>query len=477
VIELLRFVLRFDDPRLPESEPVSVEGDRHQFDALHTAVTAYVQDWLKQSPEHFNTMVGAMAPSSPVSSAPEVSRLPNPNSASAHPNPQEIASQDLTAAPSGKIFLQPANTGLAHDLFLGPLETKKGSIIQLTVLQLFDLATALDECAADLVELPAGRRRDLASPPFAWAGIAAILLLVVGVTTAVVAFLNRTNSQKQIATTTAPQSPSSNNSPPPTALQPSPLPTLSATPLPSLSPSEKLPLPPTRTSVPSPSSGKGVPGVNIPQIGTAPPNQLPGLIAPPPPPGNLTAPRQDRSSIFLPDEAPVPKASNAHPRSKNGQRQPTTGYFSTSPAATLPGSNNLPILTPSNPSLGTETPPDAANLRDNTQLPRALTPPDISKGAAFDSIPQVAEARNYFKQRWEPPSGLTQTLEYSLRLDTDGTIQRIIPLGEAARKYVDRSGMPLVGEHFVSPINNGKTPTIRVVLSPDGQVQTFLEST
>jgi hypothetical protein len=67
-------------------------------------------------------------------------------------------------------------------------------------------------------------------------------------------------------------------------------------------------------------------------------------------------------------------------------------------------------------------------------------------------------------------------LEYSLLLDVDGTIQRIEPLGQAARNFVDRSSIPLIGERFVSPIKSGQPAKIRVVLSPDGKVQTFLET-
>jgi hypothetical protein len=70
---------------------------------------------------------------------------------------------------------------------------------------------------------------------------------------------------------------------------------------------------------------------------------------------------------------------------------------------------------------------------------------------------------------------LKQTLEYSLLLDVDGTIQRIEPLGQAARTYIDETGMPLIGERFVSPMNNGQTPRIRLVLAPDGKVQVFRE--
>jgi hypothetical protein len=96
-------------------------------------------------------------------------------------------------------------------------------------------------------------------------------------------------------------------------------------------------------------------------------------------------------------------------------------------------------------------------------------------GTAFDTIPQVAEARQYFQQRWTPPQGLTQTLEYTLVVGANGSIQRTVPLGQAAGDYVDRTGMPLTGEPFVSAIKSGRNPKIRLVLSPDGTVKTFLE--
>jgi len=93
----------------------------------------------------------------------------------------------------------------------------------------------------------------------------------------------------------------------------------------------------------------------------------------------------------------------------------------------------------------------------------------------FDNIPQVAEVRSYFQKRWQPPSGLSQTLEYSLTLNADGSIQRIIPLGKAAGDFIDRTDIPLPGEPFVSAVDGGRNPSIRLVLTPDGKVSTFLE--
>src|SRR6478672_1108304 len=50
LLRKLRFQLSFDDPRLPDAEQVSLRGDRFQLSELCEAVSAYVQDFLNQSP-------------------------------------------------------------------------------------------------------------------------------------------------------------------------------------------------------------------------------------------------------------------------------------------------------------------------------------------------------------------------------------------------------------------------------------------
>jgi hypothetical protein len=93
----------------------------------------------------------------------------------------------------------------------------------------------------------------------------------------------------------------------------------------------------------------------------------------------------------------------------------------------------------------------------------------------FDTT-QIAEAREYLNKRWQPPTGLDQTLEYSLTLGVDGTIERIEPLNPSARQYIDSSGIPEIGKPFVSSNKSGQSLKIRVVLSPDSRVQTFPET-
>jgi hypothetical protein len=118
-----------------------------------------------------------------------------------------------------------------------------------------------------------------------------------------------------------------------------------------------------------------------------------------------------------------------------------------------------------------------ARATDSTQNGTGETAPQVAvnRSTAFDSSPQIAEVRNYFTQNWQPPTELAQTLEYRLVLSQDGTIQRIIPLGEAAERFVDRTSMPLMGDPFVSPLQDTERLQVRLVLSPDGRVQTFAD--
>lgn len=132
------------------------------------------------------------------------------------------------------------------------------------------------------------------------------------------------------------------------------------------------------------------------------------------------------------------------------------------------------------PPLNATTPSDTdaliARLRQGRKPNN--TPTELAANSTndrlFDTL-QVSEAREFLTQRWEPPSGLKQAIQYSLVVGVDGSIERIMPLGKAARDFVDRTGMPLIGEPFVSPSKNGQAVRIRAVFSPDGKVQTFPE--
>ncbi|HAA29421.1 MAG TPA: hypothetical protein DCE56_19135, partial [Cyanobacteria bacterium UBA8553] len=95
------------------------------------------------------------------------------------------------------------------------------------------------------------------------------------------------------------------------------------------------------------------------------------------------------------------------------------------------------------------TPPPCAHQAAN----KVVTPTDKGdQTTQLNNNSPVAEARNYLQQRWNPPSGLTQTLEYRLVLTRDGSIERITPVGQASLEYIDRTNIPLPGERFVSAL-------------------------
>ncbi|OKH39379.1 hypothetical protein NIES2119_06465 [[Phormidium ambiguum] IAM M-71] len=121
--------------------------------------------------------------------------------------------------------------------------------------------------------------------------------------------------------------------------------------------------------------------------------------------------------------------------------------------------------------------PTVATLATDTTRKNSSAANPGNSNSLFDQIPQVAEARQFFEQRWQPPSGLTQEqIEYTLALNADGTIKQITPRGQVAQIYLDRTQMPLTGEPFVSPVDGGRTPEILLILHKNGKVETRLQT-
>jgi hypothetical protein len=463
VLKNLRFKLSLDDPRSPEEQWMTIRGDRTQLDALHEAVEIYVQNVLEQTSVHFNASLLA-ANSYPNATLPAKAAAPdnfyslpkNLAGDNAFPEPpsehgislRSVSEQPLLlhspvsltdAARTHGIYLQPGGL-VSHTLFLGSLATDEtGPSMRLSALQLFDLSVALDEYATDVVVLPSLNRSGWLKSPPSWARVAAVAVLAIGLTTSIAKLLDGSYTNPQVATSTGSQGASSADqqfnqaAPSPTAspgLQPVP-------PLSSTQPLPPLP-PPGSTTVPA---NPGLPTITVPQN------------APPINSGVARAPVEGAGSTVT--------RPNTPPRivAKAGQG---------SAAANAPAELRL------NPEISRAE----SNSRIATSSAEASrsAAADGNNSTAFDTIPQVAEARQYFQQRWQPPEGLSKDLEYSLVLAPNGTIERITPLGLASGDYIDRTGMPLLGEPFVSPVANGRTPKIRVVLTADGRVQAFLES-
>mgnify|MGYP002780859145 CR=1 FL=1 len=407
----LRFKLSFDDPRVPDSNWVTVHGDRTQLQALSDAVTAYVQNFLSQSATYFNRS-----------------------------NPAVATAEPATELNPAGIYLQPKGL-VSHELHLGSLATENsGSIIRLSAVQLADLASALDEYAAEATALPNLERPRWIKTAPAWGTIAAAAVVAIGV------FASMARVFEPAATQTASNSaPSSNDQrlavqPLPTPT-PSPFATLPSSPLPLTSPPPNPAAPTTTPSSPTASnSPQQMPNIRV--------EQQPPVDAPPP---EIQIPVREVPVAALPDQT-QPSESQARSAAPN-------------PAAAEP--------VPPAAIASKDTASPEANQTGRATL-QASPSGTMAARSNVGTIPQVAEAKSFFQSRWQPPKELTQAIEYQLVLAPDGKIQRIIPLGETADRFLDRTPMPVSDEPFVSPIKGGP-PTIRLILSPNGNVQAFLE--
>ncbi len=523
-LKQLSFELHFDDPRLPEEQRLIIRGNHDQLDALCIAVTNYVQELLQKSPEEF--WVISQAKESSIASDASQTQDFNDSSRQTH-----ILDSYSTQIQGAEIHIQPRNR-LTHDLFIGSLATKaSGEVIQLSLLQLFDLATALDEYSADVLALPNLNPEGSSGSLPAWVPIAAVLVLAAGLTPVTWQYANNMRKKPQTAKKPTPASEK-------IALQPSPSPYAPPLPTPSplLTPPDSLlssspPRPPLGSTMPLlgspvPLTAQSSPSANFPTTLRTSPKTNPLTLQKYP---NLTVPKASvpstgSTTLTIPETtAQIPSSKKTAPfglqSSQSLQpnfRQSSTGLISKqSPQSLQPNfrqngtgsisqggtpSNDLPTTNSTSPD-ATKVYPPLATMPDlsssgSTKDPYLQTNPSVSSGNSlvarlrgtrrntnkevatgtlFDTA-QISEARTFLKKRWQPPNQLKQTLEYSLVLGVDGTIEQILPLGKAARDYIDRTGMPLIGERFVSPNKSGQPVRIRAVFGPDGKVQTFPEA-
>ena len=451
VLKHLRFQLNFDDPKLMPDQQVTISGDQSQLEALYEAVSDYVQRLVGSSASAINWEPSLLGDAPPQAHPAEIA-----------PAEINLAHQDIDLGTDLDnnldnhlgIALTPQGL-LSHELRLGSLANdESGPALRLSLLQLFDLANALEAYHTESLSLPVAERSTWISRlPRRWP-TAAAAVLALGATGVMTKFVLDISRPAAIQTASAPTERQVN-----AELNRELFPKLSPPPV---SPSAKLqPLPPPPPTGATPSADAlGLPPIGVTQ---APPpaasksgpalGQLPSPL-----PGQLPAPSSQSQVTMIPSSgvASLPSADLAAP----GQAD----AVATNPPRLVPDANTSEARmapTASRAAAGAAAPSVASSAASGT--------------TAFDTIPQVAEVRSYFQQRWQPPSGLSQPLEYRLLLNADGSLQRIVPLGQFSENYLDRTDMPLLGESFVSAAQNGETPQIRLVLKPDGKVQSFLE--
>ncbi len=490
-----RFNLSFDDPRVSEAEHITVKGDRRELDTLHEVVTTYVQEFLNNSPnlplEMENTGVekNSNIPYSYTKIQEDITEEDTIETADA----KVVNPYSQPPIKNQNIYVQPRDL-LTHDLFLGSLANKEsGKFISLSMLQLFDLAIALDESQNDLQTLPQFQSNGEVKPIPEWLRTAILIIITAGLTAGGIQLYNRYAISRQRQNEIATSDSTSNNNqsiPPQTSPTPIPLPTPTVTPSPLPTPSTNLPTTTIIKPSPIPTPSPLFPRPNPPA--PPPPNNLP------PPDFSRTPQNQGSATTFVIPQAPPLTPPSIPPAAIPNYGVPIQPRYPVQPPPSLqiqPAPNQAPLPNinrrrvqpyldvsriPINVPRAINLPPlqdvDPVALRN---IPTTVEPSNEkkkSKYTLFDKIPQVGEVREYFQKTWEPPSELDKDLQYSLLLNSDGSVKKVTPISRASVEFYGNTNMPLEDQAFVSNIEGGKTAKIRLVLSRDGDVKTFLES-
>jgi hypothetical protein len=471
----LRFELSFDDPRKLVEEQVTLVGDRAQLTRLCEVINDYVREFLlDSSPERLCSGFAFSLLEETPSFAPPV-LFPNPSQPAADfpAEPQSLPTLTPGLSPS----LKPKGL-LRHFLFFGDLATPtSGEGIDLSATQLFDLATALEEYSNDIDVLPELGQTQPA-PAFYWTRVAAGAVLTVGLAAAAIQWQN--SSQTDSSTASSEQNElTASNAP---AIAPLPLPS-PPTGIPSPSPIAPSPLsalnqvpPPRPVSPPSSPSPGASPDASSPSPSIAIPNPESGSTSAgqprsqrPPSPSNPQAPVKP---------PPVPPPAPQIATTRGSMPSPPPSSPPPRPSSAPQSTPTLPPL----PPLGSDFPISTSGEQRaiDSQLSDAAKSPASEQGGegpiSLRGSSTVSQVRDYFQQQWQPPENLGATLEYSLIFKSDGTLERIIPRGEASGNYLNRTPMPRLGERFgISPLNLEGTSRVRLLLKPDGNVDVQAE--
>lgn len=236
---------------------------------------------------------------------------------------------------------------------------------------------------------------------------------------------------------------------PPSSLAENPLSTvptpplnLPNTPLPDeLLPSPLYPLP--QLSPPLDGLGKDPLATNPSPLPTVP---LPGSVLPSPPAKGL-----DPLLPVIPSPGAIPNRNSPKGTDSN---------------------TSLPVIPP---ELLSPSPVPIPSSLSSVPDEKATSTGTAQKNSGTNKNAIMAEVRNYFKKGWKAPSGLNESLQYSLVLNADGTIQQILPLNNAATQYIERTNIPLPGSQLVTPADEGGKTGINLEFSPDGKIKASLE--
>ncbi|MBD2232679.1 DUF4335 domain-containing protein [Phormidium tenue] len=356
-----------------------------------------------------------------------------------HLNADALAAGGAVAR--GENLLQPV--GLTRHRLTLAMPPEPPRVVELSTLQLSDLADALEQADSNLQILPdtamPKTRRVRPKLPLwlgsvAAVGIAALLgnqLLTTAPSSVVLSpgesqptdeLAGQNSADNPPLTSAEPAPPAANT---PTAEDSAPAATGEALPAP-------LTTAPTSPAVLAPTS-PGAPSGSAPEPGTP-------KASPPP----STAPAQPSQTRH----APAPAYPAQAEASAGGQASPDS-------------------------EIAAERAPNAAppEARMTPASPEAFdTGPSIAATTAPDSaIAWISNLTQALEQQWRPPANLAAPLRYRLILEPDGTVTALEPLNDFSANYQTNATLPQPGDIVPGVVKDAPT-TVEVQFLPTGEV-------
>ena len=160
--------------------------------------------------------------------------------------------------------------------------------------------------------------------------------------------------------------------------------------------------------------------------------------------------------------------------------KPKQTVLKPTPASVAPPASLEPFTpVPTNPNLIDPN----QNSPESTEEPAQVVPnqPLQSNAGGFGTdsveIPSLQETKRYFQGKWKATNTQTNALQYVLQVSgKSGTVQSVAPQGAAATTYLQQTKFIKAGQKLISPAAAGSSDQkIRVLLQPDGNVDTFIE--
>jgi Domain of unknown function (DUF4335) len=197
-----------------------------------------------------------------------------------------------------------------------------------------------------------------------------------------------------------------------------------------------------------------------------PPSNAPAIVANPPfKPVPFNAPTEVPNRIDPATRTPAPKKS-AVQAAKSTPNAVLTPSSSSEPFTPVPRNPNL--IDPNQPNSAT---PD---LQNPPVVPNK--PLQSNAGGIEPEVPLLQESRRYFQSKWKAGSDRPNSLQYVVQVGKSGVVRSVEPQGEAASAYLRETKFIKLGQKLVSPAAAGSSDQkIRVLLQPDGNVDTFIE--